>query len=175
MQLVRWVTIPVFDTISTQPMLFYLFQKMQKERFAYLLHAETTKADRTTHHPSNTAKDLLPGVESVPLALRYKDHWGLLVTQQTKHVPDKAYSCTHMCMYINKNYRSISETSANVCISICLFRPGKTTAFLLCPEMAELTSTEEWSSPGIWHETPRVVRCGTSDQGLQFVLSHGNY
>lgn len=72
---------------------------------------------------------------------------------------------TSVCIQIKIIGVFLKCISANVCVSIFLFRPGKTTAFLLCPEMAELTSTDEWSSTGIWHETARVVMCapGTKD------------
>lgn len=145
---------------------------MKKERFAHLSHAEMTKADRTMHHPPAVSKDLLPGGKSVPLLLSK----GTRTTEVCLSSNGLNVSLTRPTFVHTRICTQIKNTGVflkpqQMCASLFFFLGlERQLLFLLCPEITELTSTNEWSSTGIWHEN---FLCSTSDQALKFVLSHG--
>lgn len=91
-----------------------------------------TEADRTTQPPLAVSKDLLPGVEPVPLVLsKAARTTGVCLSSNGLNMSLTRPTPVHTRVYIytDKKYKSIPETSVNVCIFIFLFRPDKTTAF----------------------------------------------
>lgn len=172
MQLMRWVTTTVFDTFSTQPKLFYLFQKIQD-----LLGK--CRAIYNQIHPSSTCCAKWRGqTERRTLLQRFLKicclAWRLCHWFWTKEPGPPGSAChpvdwacpwqgihmyihRHICIQI-KNTRVFLKLQ-QMCIFVFLFRPGKTTAFFAeCPEMAELANTDEWSSTVIWHGTSHVTQ-----------------
>lgn len=142
-----------------------------------------TKADRTTHHCPAVSKDLLPGVESVALALSRGARTtgaclspnGLTCPWQDLHL--------YTYMYTNKKCRSISETSENMCIFIFFSRPGKTAAFLTLSWdrrgdkhwRVELYRDLTWDilCGQVWHQWPRTKVCPFSWDLLSWALTPG--
>lgn len=144
-------------------------------RFAHPSHAEMTEADRTTQPPLAVSKDLLPGVEPVPLVLsKAARTTGACLSSNGLNMSLTRPTPGHTRVYIYiqiKNTRVFLKPQ-QMCASLFFFLGLiRQLLFLLCPKITELTSTDEWS--GIWHETFCVARWGTSDQGLKLVLSHG--